>query len=98
KHCDIGAASTSPPPSPTVNGLSISGPSSVTVGQTVQYTARATYTDGSSQNLTSGPAWSTSNGSLGSISSAGGLSALAAGTVNVQASYSGVTAPAVPVS
>jgi hypothetical protein len=76
--------------------LSITGPTSVTVGQTAQYTATATYSDGSSQPLTTGPVWSLSS-SVATITQAGVLSALAAGTVTVRADYGGQSAQ-LPVS
>ena len=89
-----GGTITSPPPYPvsigkTVTGLSISGPSSVTVGQTAQYTATVVYSDGSSQPLTSGPGWSTSNSSFATITQSGVVTAVAAGSVTVQAAYGG---------
>ena len=79
--------------SATLTGLSVSGPTSVTVGQTAQYSATVTYSDGSSQSVTSGPTWSTSNSGLATINAAGVLTAIAAGTATVAASYTygGVT-------
>jgi Bacterial Ig-like domain (group 2)/Viral BACON domain len=77
---------------PSLTGLSVTGPTSLNSGQTAQYTARATYSDGSSLSLTTGPAWSTSNSSIAAITQGGLLTALAAGTVAVQATYGGLTA------
>src|SRR6185436_12611056 len=77
---------------PTVTGLSILGSTNVTVGQTAQYTARVSYSDGSTANFTTGPTWSSSNTSLATITQAGLLTAGGAGSVTVQAVYVGRTA------
>jgi hypothetical protein len=82
----------SAPSPPTVTGLSVLGSNAVTVGQTAQYTARATYSDGSTADLTTGPTWSSSNTSLATITQAGVLTAVASGSVTVQAVYGGRTA------
>src|SRR6185436_17476094 len=76
----------------TLSGLSISGSTLVNVGQTAPYTATATYSDGTSTTMTTGPTWSTSNTSLATITQAGVLSAQASGTVTVQAVYQTRTA------
>lgn len=55
-----------------LKGLSISGPSTVTENGTAQFTAKALFSDGSSQTVT--PSWSESS-SVTTISSAGLLSA-----------------------
>ena len=88
------AAASSPasPPATTLTGLSISGPTSVTVGQTGQYSATGVYSDGSSLALTSGATWSTSNTSLATITQSGLLTAGGAGTVTVQTVSGGLNA------
>ena len=75
-----------------INALSISGPASVIVGQTVQYALEATYTNGSKSFVLDGAVWSTSNTGLATVTPAGVLTALASGTVTVQATYRGLTA------
>ena len=64
----------------------------MTAGQTAQYTATATYSDGTSENVTSNTAWSTNNSGLATISSSGVLTAVAAGDVKVRADFGGQTA------
>jgi hypothetical protein len=81
-----------PPPAPTLTGLAVNGPSSVTVGQTAQYTVTTSYSDGTQGTLTSGPSWSTSSSATGTITQTGLFSAVSAGTVAVQAAYAGLTA------
>jgi hypothetical protein len=77
---------------PSLTGISISGPSTVTEGTTAQYSCTANYSDGSSAGVT--PSWSITAGSA-SIN-AGGL--LTAGDVStdetetITASYGGLTA------
>ena len=75
-----------------VNALSITGPASVNVGQTVQYAVQATYTNGDTSVVINGAVWSTSNSGLASVTQSGALTALATGTVTVQATYEGRTA------
>ena len=71
---------------PTLSSISVTpSNTSVTVGGTQQYTAIGTYSDGSTQNLTSSVAWSSSNTAAASISSAGLATAVAAGTSTIQA-------------
>ncbi len=85
------------PPASTLSGLTITGPATVNEGTSAQYTCMADYSDGSTQDVTTGAAWS-DNTTAASISD--GL--LAAGqvsadqTVIVSASYSsaGVTVTA----
>ena len=77
---------------PTVTGLSILGSTTVTVGQTAQYTARATYSNGTTADLTTGPTWSFSNTGRATITQAGLLTAVASGQITVQAVFGGRTA------
>jgi len=76
--------------SPVLNSLSISGPTSVTVGQTAQYMVQAT--DASGGTVGVGAVWSTSNSGLATITQSGVLTAVATGTVTVQATFQGLTA------
>jgi len=71
--------------SPVLNSLSISGPTSVTVGQTAQYMVQAT--DASGGTVGVGAVWSTSNSGLATITQSGVLTAVATGTVTVQATF-----------
>ncbi len=68
---------------------------SLQVGATQQFVATATYSDGSSQNLTSLVTWSVSNSSVATISNSAGsngvATAVASGTTTVSAASAGVT-------
>jgi len=61
----------------------------VKVGQTLKVSATATYSDGSTQDVSSVATWSTADVALASVSSAGTVKALSAGTVRISASLSG---------
>jgi len=94
---DLSAQAGSPPTnvrvisgSPVLNALIISGPASVTVGQTAQYMVHATVANGGTIGV--GAVWSTSNIGLATITPSGVLTALATGTVTVQATYQSLTA------
>jgi hypothetical protein len=87
----------------TLSGLTITSPSAVNVGQTVQATVVANYSDGSTKSMTSnGPRYWTLETSLANVTQTGSVTGLAAGTMFLRAEYSegGVTktAPSVAVS
>ena len=64
---------------------------SIAKGATQQFTATGTYSDGSTQNLTSQVAWTSSNTTTATITAAGLASGLAVGTSNITAALNGVT-------
>lgn len=66
-----------------LSSIIISPSGSLTVGGTQQYTATGVYSDGSTQDITSVVAWTTSDGTKMTISSTGLGTAVAAGSVNV---------------
>jgi hypothetical protein len=83
----------SPPPSPALSGISISGPASVNEGATGAYTATANWSDGATSGVH--PAWSVSD-AYAAIDSAGVLTAAAVTanqtvTVNASYTYGGIT-------
>lgn len=91
------------PEAPTVIGLTISGTTSIQVGQTTQLQATAQFSNGTSQNVTATAAWTSSATNVATVS--GGLvSGQAAGTAPIQAAYQGrvasagviVTSPSTP--
>ena len=63
---------------------------SIAVGLTEQYTATGTYSDTSTQNLTSQASWTSSNTSVATISSGGLASGAGTGSATIEASLSGV--------
>ena len=63
-------------------------------GLTQQFAAIGTYSDSSTQNLTSTATWSSTNAAVATISAAGLATGVAAGTSNITAGLNGVTSPA----
>lgn len=67
---------------------------SIEAGAKQQFTATATYSDGSTATVTSSAAWNSSNTSVATINSSGMATAVATGTSNISASMSGVSGSA----
>ena len=63
---------------------------SIPKGATQQFTATGTYSDGSTQNLTSSVSWGSSSGSVATISSGGSATGIGSGTATIQASSGSV--------
>jgi trimeric autotransporter adhesin len=61
------------------------------IGISQQYTATATYSDGSSADLSAGVAWSSSDTSIATVSAAGVVTTVAAGTANIIATIGALT-------
>jgi hypothetical protein len=84
--------------SATLVSLQVSPASpSIATGLTQQFTAIGTYTDNSTQDLTSVVTWASTNGTVATISNAPGSNGLATsaavGSANISASLNSVTAP-----
>ena len=76
----------------SLTSLSISpNQPSVVIGGTTQLTATATYTDGSSNDVSSSVAWSSADPRVASVSGSGVASGSATGNVAITASYQGQT-------
>jgi Bacterial Ig-like domain (group 2)/Ricin-type beta-trefoil lectin domain-like len=79
----------------TLTSLAISpNQPSVNIGATTQLTATASYSDGSSNNVSSSVAWSSADPRMVSVSGSGLAAGNATGTVAITASYQGQTATA----
>jgi hypothetical protein len=64
-----GSSQTNNPP-PTITSISLTPQNSaVTVGKTLQFSAQATYSDGSTKDITSAATWATSDTTLATVSS-----------------------------
>ncbi len=74
------------PPAATLSSITVT-PSgrSLVAGSTQQFTATGTYSDSSTQDISSQVTWSSANTAVASISSSGLVSALAAGATTIQA-------------
>ena len=91
-------------PAATLVSVSVSPAApAVAIGATQQFVATATYSDGSSRDVTVGAAWTSATPAVATINAATGLAAgVSAGTSSIAAAYSGKSASAtltvVPVS
>ena len=79
-------------PTPTPTGLVISGPSTLRTGQSGNYTAVLTLSNGATQNVT--PAWSSNAASVLTINDSGQANALAHGSATVVGSAQGMSSSA----
>lgn len=68
------------------------------VGGAQQFVATGTYSDGSTQNLTACDTWSSSDTAVGTISTLGTFTAIAAGSTTITASKGGATSNAAALS
>ncbi len=76
----------------TLSSIAITPASPVlALGQTTQLTATGTYSDGSSENITSQVQWSSSSSNVATVSSTGLVTPTATGTSTLSATLSGVT-------
>ena len=88
-------------PSPTVKALSVAGPAPA-VGASKQFTATATFVDGSTQDVTNvdqsssiqGPYWWSGNTSVATVSSTGVVTGVAQGSATIYAKYHSFTGSA----
>lgn len=81
---------TTVPATKTVTSVTVSG-TAPAVGSTAQMTATATFSDGTSQDITTLAAWNTSNGAVATVNSAGVVTGVNAGQVNITATYQSST-------
>jgi hypothetical protein len=64
---------------------------SISLGETQQFTAIGTYSDNSTKNITTSVTWGSSNTAVAAISTTGLATSVAAGTTTITANLSGVT-------
>ncbi|MGC1903298.1 MAG: Ig-like domain-containing protein [Candidatus Acidiferrum sp.] len=90
-----GATSPTSPSSASLTGVSVSpNPASVSVSATVSFRAIGTYSDGTTQDLTSTAQWSSSNTSVAAINTPGVATGMAAGTATIAAQSGGLAGSA----
>ncbi len=73
-------------------------PANLPVGSTQQFTAMATYSNGTQADVTSQVSWASSIGTVATISSTGLATGVAAGSTLIAASLSGITSAAVTLT
>src|SRR5271157_37075 len=88
-----GSSSVSPPPlSPTPQSLNVTAPgNSLIVGDKVQLGAICTYTDNTTRDVTASATWSTAPAAVATVSDAGLLTAVSAGSATVTATFSSLS-------
>ena len=72
---------------PSVASVSVSGDTSLDEGESDQFTATATLSDGATQNVTNESTWSSDNTSVATVTSTGRVTAQASGQATVIAFY-----------
>jgi hypothetical protein len=78
--------------SPTLSSIAVTPANpSIPSGGSEQFTATGTYSDGSSQNLTSSATWTSASPSVATVSSAGLATAVATGGTTIQATSGSVS-------
>ncbi len=78
------------PATPTVTAVSVSG-STPNVGASAQFTATASLSNGTSQNVTAQASWQSSAPSIASVSGSGVVIGVSAGDADITASYQNLT-------
>jgi len=90
--CGSASSPNSPSAMPAVGGsvqsLKVTGPPLV-VGDTGQFTAKATMADGTSQDVTSQSTWTSSNTAIATVNAAGLVTAVKEGGVSIRATFRG---------
>jgi hypothetical protein len=82
-----------PGPAPTLNSIAVFPAASTTeeAGSTQQFTATGTYSDGSTQDLSSQVSWTSSNTAVATVNERGLASATSAGSTTILATMSSLT-------
>ena len=75
----------------TLSSISVLGAGSLSAGSTLQLSAQGTYTDKSTQSITSQATWLSSDSTVASVSASGLVTALKAGSVTISASMNSVS-------
>lgn len=87
--CGSDGGSPTPPSTPTVLSVGVSGSPALSAGETSQLSATASLAGGATQAVTGAAAWQSSNGAVATVSPGGLVTAVAAGTTRISATYQG---------
>jgi len=89
--CDVSKPTTTsatPTPATTMTKLTVTGLTALTtLGQTTQLTARAWFSDGSTQDVTNQAAWESSNAAVATVSPAGLVTGVTFGQADITAKF-----------
>ena len=75
----------------TLNSVSVSGSNTVTVGQTLQLTATANFSNNTTQNVTTTATWESGSTGIATVNNAGLVTGVAAGSAEIRARFQNVT-------
>ena len=78
-------------PGVTTVGVNVTGPTTMTAGQTAQLTARVVYSDGTQSDVTTVAKWTSTTTSVAAVSISGVITAFFPGTTAVNASFQDVS-------
>ena len=80
---------------PALTAIAVTGSlPSIAVGQSESFSATGTYTDGSTQNLTTQVSWTSSSVAIGTINPGGVATAVSSGSTSITATLGGVSGAA----
>ncbi len=80
---------TPPAPARTLTAVQVSGSASLSEGKTAQLTAQATYSDASTENVSTRASWKSSDPRVATVSATGLVTAVSTGTADVTADFQG---------
>ena len=86
-----------PPPASTLTSIGVTPSTSILVGASQQFTARGTYSDESTKDITSQATWRSSASGVATVSTAGVATGISVGNTTISATFAGVTG-SVPLS
>jgi hypothetical protein len=87
-----GTPTTPTPPAPTVSGVSVTGPEAAAKpGESAQFTATVTMSDGASQNVTAQSSWQSTSIAVATVNTGGTVLAVAPGEADITAAYQSVS-------
>ena len=82
------------PPTRTLTGVSVSGNNTVTAGQTAQFQANATFSDGATESVTTSATWTSDNNSVATVNGSGLATGVAAGSTQIRAAHQNMSGSA----
>jgi hypothetical protein len=84
-----------PPPPPSLQSISVGpGNTSILAGTTQQFSATATYSDGSTNDVTTSASWSSANQNIATVNSTGLAATLTEGTTTITATLQSIAGSA----
>src|SRR5579859_6574641 len=88
----LSACNSTPAAPITITSVVVTGVTPA-IGATSQYTCTVTFSDSTTQDVTSQATWVSFNTAVATVSSSGGVTAVAPGTAVLEATYQGIAAP-----